>query len=163
MNFNKFTLKSQEAVQNAQEIASSYSNQAIEPEHLLAALIQDSEGVVVPLLQKIGANLKYLKIKINEAIEKLPKVQGAGLGSQHLSSALGQVIEAAQKEAAQLKDEYLSTEHILLAFLDDGTGDRRGQGASRLLHDQGVTKDAVYKALQEVRGTSTGAFVWSMT
>ncbi|MBF8294818.1 MAG: clpB [Bacteroidetes bacterium] len=153
MNFNKFTLKSQEAVQNAQEIASSYSNQAIEPEHLLAALIQDSEGVVVPLLQKIGANLNYLKIKIHEAIEKLPKVQGAGLGSQHLSSALGQVIEAAQKEAAQLKDEYLSTEHILLAFLDDGTGDRRGSSASRLLHDQGVTKDAVYKALREVRGT----------
>ena len=153
MNFNKFTLKSQEAVQNAQEIASSYSNQAIEPEHLLAALIQDSEGVVVPLLQKIGANLNYVKIKINKAIEKLPKVQGAGLGSQHLSPALGQVIEAAQKEAAQLKDEYLSTEHILLAFLDDGTGDRRGSSASKLLHDQGVTKDAIYKVLREVRGT----------
>ncbi|MDP2885230.1 MAG: ATP-dependent chaperone ClpB [Ignavibacteria bacterium] len=153
MNFNKFTLKSQEAVQNAQEIASSYSNQAIEPEHLLAALIQDSDGVVVPLLQKIGANLNYLKIKINEAIEKLPKVQGAGLGSQHLSSELGQVVEAAQKEASQLKDEYLSTEHILLAFLDEGTGDRRGSSASKLLHDQGVTKDAVYKALREVRGT----------
>ncbi|TSA15965.1 ATP-dependent chaperone ClpB [bacterium] len=153
MNFNKFTLKSQEAVQNAQEIASSYSNQAIEPEHLLAALIQDSEGVVVPLLQKIGANLNYVKIKINEAIEKLPKVQGAGLGSQHLSPALGQVIEAAQKEAAQLKDEYLSTEHILLAFLDDGIGDRRGSSASKLLHDQGVTKDAIYKVLREVRGT----------
>jgi len=77
MNFNKFTLKSQEALQNAQEIASSYSNQAIEPEHVLAALIQDSEGIVVPLLQKIGANIKYLRIKVNEAVEKLAKVQGA--------------------------------------------------------------------------------------
>jgi len=151
MNFNKFTLKSQEAVQNAQEIASSYSNQAIEPEHLLAALVQDSEGIVVPLLQKIGGNLNYLKIKVNEAIEKLPKVQGAGLGSQHLSPALGQVFESAQKEATQLKDEYVSTEHLLLGLLDDAN--RATSGASRLLLDQGVTKDAVYKALREVRGS----------
>src|SRR3990170_4975987 len=85
MNFNKFTIKSQEAVQNAQEIASSYNNQMIEPEHLLAALVQDSEGIVIPLLQKLGANVNYLKIKINEAIERLPKVQGAGLSNQHLS------------------------------------------------------------------------------
>jgi ATP-dependent Clp protease ATP-binding subunit ClpB len=151
MNFNKFTLKSQEAVQNAQEIASSYSNQAIEPEHLLAALVQDSEGITVPLLQKIGGNLNYLKIKINESVEKLPKVQGAGLGSQHLSAALGQVFEAAQKEAAQLKDEYVSTEHLLLGLLDDGN--RKASDASRLLQDQGVTKDAVYKALRELRGS----------
>ena len=151
MNFNKFTLRSQEAVQNAQEIASSYSNQAIEPEHLLAALVQDSEGIIVPLLQKIGGNLNYLKIKINESVEKLPKVQGAGLGSQHLSPALGQVFEAAQKEAAQLKDEYISTEHLLLGLLDDAN--RKASGASKLLQDQGVTKDAVYKALREVRGS----------
>ncbi len=87
MNFNKFTIKSQEAVQNAQEIASSYSNQIIEPEHLLAALVQDSEGVVVPILQKLGANVNYLKIKINETVEKLPKVQGSGLGNQNISPA----------------------------------------------------------------------------
>ncbi|HTY37934.1 MAG TPA: ATP-dependent chaperone ClpB [Bacteroidota bacterium] len=153
MNFNKFTLKSQEAVQNAQEIASSYSNQAIEPEHLLAALIQDSDGVVVPLLQKIGANLNYLKIKINESIEKLPKVEGAGAGNQHFSQAIGQVFDSAQKEAAQLKDEYLSTEHLLLGLLDDAGGKRKASGAGRLLSDQGVTKDAVYKALREVRGS----------
>ncbi len=102
MNFNKFTIKSQQAVQNAQEIASSYSNQVIEPEHLLAALVQDSEGTVAPLLQKVGANLNFIKIKINEAIERLPKVQGAGLGTQHLSPALVQVFEASQREALQL-------------------------------------------------------------
>jgi len=152
MNFNKFTIKSQEAVQNAQEIASSYSNQAIEPEHLLAALVQDSEGIVVPLLQKLGANVNYLKIKINEAIEKLPKVQGAGLGNQQLSPALGRVLETAQKEAQQLKDEYVSTEHLLLGLLDESA---RGSESSafRLLRDQGVTKDGVYKALKDVRGT----------
>ncbi|MBI3586652.1 MAG: AAA family ATPase, partial [Ignavibacteriales bacterium] len=149
MNFNKFTIKSQEAVQNAQEIASSYSNQAIEPEHLLAALVQDSEGIVAPLLQKVGANLNYIKIKINEAVEKLPKVQGSGLGSQHLSPALGQVFEAAQKEAAQLKDEYLSTEHLLLGLLSS----ERTSAAAKLLTDQGVNKDGIYKALKEVRGT----------
>ncbi len=147
MNFNKFTIKSQEAVQNAQEIASSYSNQIIEPEHLLAALVQDSEGVVVPLLQKLGANVNYLKIKINEAVEKLPKVQGSGLGNQNLSPALGRLFESAQQEAQQLKDEYISTEHLLLALL------QAQLAAGKLLADQGVTKDGIYKALKEVRGS----------
>jgi hypothetical protein len=117
MNFQKFTIKSQEAVQNAQEIASSYNNQAIEPEHLLAALVQDSEGVVVPILQKLGANLNYIKIKVNEAVEKLPKISGAGLGNLYVSQPLGQVFESALKEAEQLKDEYVSTEHLLLALV----------------------------------------------
>jgi ATP-dependent Clp protease ATP-binding subunit ClpB len=147
MNFNKFTIKSQEAVQNGQEIASSYSNQIIEPEHLLAALVQDSEGVVVPLLQKLGANVNYLKIKINEAVEKLPKVQGSGLGNQNLSPVLGRLFESAQKEAQQLKDEYISTEHLLLAVLQSQSA------AGKLLADQGVTKDGIYKALKEVRGS----------
>jgi ATP-dependent Clp protease ATP-binding subunit ClpB len=147
MNFNKFTIKSQEAVQNAQEIASSYSNQLIEPEHLLAAMVQDSEGIVVPILQKLGANVNYLKIKINEAVEKLPKVQGSGLGSQTLSPALGKVFEAAQQEAQQLKDEYVSTEHLLLGLLEGKTT------ATKLLTDQGVTKKDIYKALKDVRGS----------
>ena len=149
MNFNKFTIKSQEAVQNAQEISSSYSNQSIEPEHLLAALIQDSEGVVVPILQKVGANMNFLKIKINEAIEKLPKVQGSGLGNQHLSPALGQVVEFAQKAAGQLKDEFISTEHLLLGLLE-----AKSSSAARLLQDQGITNDGIYKALKDIRGTS---------
>jgi ATP-dependent Clp protease ATP-binding subunit ClpB len=147
MNFNKFTIKSQEAVQNAQEIASNYSNQIIEPEHLLAALVQDSEGVVVPILQKLGANVNYLKIKINETVEKLPKVQGSGLGNQNISTALGRLFESAQKEAEQLKDEYISTEHLLLAVLETQST------AAKLLADQGVTKDGIYKALKEVRGS----------
>jgi len=147
MNFNKFTIKSQEAVQNAQEIASSYSNQIIEPEHLLAALVQDSEGVVVPLLQKLGANVNYLKIKINEMVEKLPKVQGSGLGNQNISPTLGRLFESAQKEAEQLKDEYISTEHLLLAAL------KTQSTAAKLLADQGIAKNSIYKALKEVRGS----------
>ncbi len=148
MNFNKFTIKSQEAVQQSQEIAASYGNPVIEPEHLLAALIQDAEGIVVPLLQKQGANVNYLKIKINEVIQRLPKVEGSGVSDQRASQALGQVFEAAQKEAQQLKDEYVSTEHLLL-----GLAGAKGSAAAKLLQDQGVTTDGIYKALKDVRGT----------
>ena len=148
MNFNKFTIKSQEAVQNAQEIASSYNNQVIEPEHLLAALVQDSNGTVVPILQKVGANVNFIKIKINEFIERLPKVSGAGLGSQGISQPLGKVFENAQKQAQDLKDEYVSTEHLLLAMIAS-----RDSNASKLLHDQGVTSESVFKVLKEIRGT----------
>ncbi len=148
MNFNKFTIKSQEAVQQSQEIAASYGNPAIEPEHLLAALIQDAEGIVVPLLQKQGANVNYLKIKINEAIQRLPKTEGSGISDQRASQVLGQVFEAAQKEAQQLKDEYVSTEHLLLALIG-----AKGSAAATLLQDQGVTTDGIYKALKDVRGT----------
>src|SRR5208283_3933406 len=116
MNFNKFTIKSQEAVQNAQEIALSYGNQSIEPEHLLAALVQDSQGIVIPILQKLGANVNYVKIKVNEVVEKLPKVQGTS--QQHISGELQRIFEQAQKEAENLKDEFVSTEHLLLALLD---------------------------------------------
>ncbi len=148
MNFQKFTIKSQEAVQNAQEIAASYSNQTIEPEHLLAALVQDSEGVVVPLLQKLGVNVDHIRIKINEALEKLPKVTGAGVGNQYIGQSLAELFDAALKEAQSLKDEYVSTEHLLLALLDS-----RSKTAGKLLAVQGVTKEDVYKALKDIRGT----------
>lgn len=148
MQFQKFTIKSQEAVQTAQEIAANYSNQAIEPEHLLASLVQDSEGVVVSILQKIGINLNFIKIKINEAIEKLPKITGSGVGNQYMSSTLIQIFEFALKEAQQLKDDYISTEHLLLGILVS-----KQTNATKILQSQGVTKEEVYKALKEIRGT----------
>ncbi len=146
MNLNKFTIKSQEAVQNAQEIATSYGNQAIEPEHLLAALVQDAQGIVIPLLQKLGANTNYIKVKVNELVEKLPKIQNAG--NQYLSNTLNKIFEQAQKEAEKLKDEYISTEHLLLALLE-----QKQNPAAKILIDQGVNKDGVLKALKEVRGS----------
>ena len=152
MNFNKFTIKSQEAIQNAQAIASNYGNQALEPEHLLAALVQETGGIVVPVLQKVGANVKYLIIKISEELEKLPKVQGGGLENQHLSSGLTEVFENAQKEAAGLKDDYVSTEHLLLGLLAEPKRGGKVSLASRLLKEQGITKDAILKALKELRG-----------
>jgi len=153
MNFNKFTIKAQEAVQNALEIASSYGNQIIEPEHLFAALIQDSNGVVVPVLQKLGANVNFIKIKVNEAIELLPKVQGAGLGNQHISQQLGRILELAQKEATELKDEYVSAEHLLLALLEEPGRGGKLSGIAKLVKDQGIAKEGVYKALKEIRGS----------
>ncbi len=146
MNFNKFTIKSQEAVQNAQEIASSYGNQSIEPEHLLAALVQDSQGIVIPILQKLGTNVNYVKIKVNEVVEKLPKVQGTS--QQHISVELQRVFDQAQKETENLKDEFVSTEHLLLALLD-----QKQNAGTKLLIDQGVTKENVLKALKDVRGS----------
>ncbi|MBS1560650.1 MAG: AAA family ATPase [Bacteroidetes bacterium] len=144
MNINKLTLKAQEAVQKAQEIASGYQNQALEPIHLLAALIQDSQGIVPPLLQKTGASMNFLKIKVNELMERLPKVQG--VSGTHLSSDLNAVMQTAFKEAQDMKDEYVSTEHALMALAESRTS------AGQLLKDQGVTRDAIMKVLAEIRG-----------
>jgi ATP-dependent Clp protease ATP-binding subunit ClpB len=148
MNLNKFTVKSQEALQNAQEIASSYGNQILEPEHMLAALIQDPKGTVVPVLEKLGVNPGFLKIKVNDLLGRLPKVSGVSIASQSLSPALGRLIEAAQKQADDLHDEYLSTEHLLLAIVASREG-----AAGKLLRDQGVTAESVLTVLKEIRGT----------
>jgi len=148
MNPNKLTVKTQEALQNAQEIAASYGNQVMEPEHLLAALIQDAQGTVVPVLEKTGVNLATLRIRVNELLGRLPKVSGAAVAGQSLSPALGRLLDAAQKQATELHDEYLSTEHILLALVASPEG-----AAGKLLRDQGLTAAAVLNVLKDIRGT----------
>ena len=148
MNFSKFTIKSQEAVQNAQEIASSYGNQVMEPEHLLAALIQDSTGAVAPILQKAGASLGAVKISINELLGRLPKVSGAGIANQAISQRLGRVFEQARLFAQELKDEYLSTEHLLLALVEE-----KDSPAAKLLREQGLSREVFLQVLKEIRGT----------
>ena len=148
MNPNKLTVKTQEALQNAQEIAASYGNQVMEPEHLLAALIQDAQGTVVPVLEKTGVNLATLRIRVNELLGRLPKVSGAAVAGQSLSPALGRLLDAAQKQATELHDEYLSTEHILLALVASPDG-----AAGKLLRDQGLTAGAVLNVLKDIRGT----------
>ena len=148
MNFQKFTLKAQEAIQTAQEIAGGYSNQQIEPVHLLAAMLQDSSGIVPPMLMKIGANVNYLKIKVNEAIESLPKISGATMGSQYLSQTTSRLLEAALKEATTMGDEYVSTEHLLLSISEDTS-----TPAGAMLRDQGANRNAIAKALKEIRGS----------
>lgn len=148
INFNKLTIKSQEALQNAQEIASNYSNQMVEPEHLFAALVQDPEGIVSSTLQKLGVNKDMMKIKVGELLEKLPKVSGSSSG-QALSRETNEVLENAFKEASSLKDEYVSTEHLLL-----GLSDSKRSAVAELLKSQGVTKNNILKALKEVRGSN---------
>jgi ATP-dependent Clp protease ATP-binding subunit ClpB len=147
MNINKLTTKSQEALQNAQEIASNYGNQFIEGEHLLAALLQDPQGTVVPILQKTGANLTVLRIKMNEALDKLPKVSGTSMSNQSLSPGLGRILDASQRKAADLTDEFVSTEHLLLALVEAKDG-----GVAKLLRDQNVTSEAILGVLKEIRG-----------
>jgi ATP-dependent Clp protease ATP-binding subunit ClpB len=147
INPNKLTVKSQEALQAAVEIAANYGNNQVEPEHLLAALIQDPEGVATSVLRKIGVNIDQLRIRVNGALEQLPKVGGAATGSQFASNNLNKLFDIARKEAEGLKDEYVSTEHLLLALLDGNTP------ATKLLKDHGITKSAVLAALQSVRGT----------
>ncbi|MBN1301828.1 MAG: ATP-dependent chaperone ClpB [Melioribacteraceae bacterium] len=145
-NFNKFTIKAQETIQNAVEIAQNYNNQLVEPEHLLAAMLQDSDNVAVSIIQKSGANADQLKIRTGELLENLPKVTGSGIGSQQMSHFTAQILDNAAKEASKLKDEYISNEHMLLALSEN-------QGkAGMLLVEKGVTKDIVLSALKEIRG-----------
>ncbi|MFI5202465.1 MAG: Clp protease N-terminal domain-containing protein, partial [Candidatus Kapaibacterium sp.] len=147
INPSKLTVKSQEALQAAVEIAANYGNNQVEPEHLLAALIQDPEGVATSVLRKLGVNIDQLRIRVTGALEKLPKVTGAAGANQFASNDLNKLFDVARKEAEALKDEYVSTEHLLIAFLDGNTT------SSKLLKEHGVTKNGVLSALQSVRGT----------
>ena len=147
-NFNKLTLKSQEALQAVQEIASNYSNQIIEPEHLFAALIQDKEGIVTSILLKLGVNIDQIQVKVGELLESLPKVSGAGVGNQSLSRDLTEVLEIASKQADAMKDDYISAEHLLIAITES-----KGSKAGDLLRSNGVTKNNILKILKDVRGS----------
>lgn len=146
MNFNKFTLKAQEAIQSAQEIAMGYDNQAIEPVHLFAALIQDSNGIVSGILLKLGVNINYVKIKVNELIQSQPKVAGSSVSGNYISNTLNEVFTKSTKEATSLKDEYISSEHLLLALAEVESS------VATLLKSQGVNRDSILKVMQEFRG-----------
>jgi ATP-dependent Clp protease ATP-binding subunit ClpB len=145
-NFNKLTVKAQEVVQTAIEIAQNYSNQVLEPEHLLAALIQEQGNIADTIIQIAGGNINQIKLKINALLEGLPKVSGAGVGNQQMSNNMAKLLDAATAEAKNLKDEFVSTEHLLLALTkNDGK-------AGQLLKDNGVSHDEVLAALKDVRG-----------
>jgi len=148
MNANNFTIKSQEALQKAQELASTHGNQVVEPEHLLLALLEDQAGTVVPILQKTGASVAGLRERLQEQVDRLPKVSGAGLGEQGFSQRSGKVLEAAQRSAQELKDEYISTEHLLMGIVD-----LPAVSPGYLLREQGVTREAILKVLKDIRGS----------
>jgi ATP-dependent Clp protease ATP-binding subunit ClpB len=148
MRFDKFTIKSQELIQNAQALASQYNHQQIEPEHLLAAMLQEREGIAGAMLRKLGVAPGEIAGKTSAAIDKLPKVSGGGIGEAYLSARAKAVLEAAFAEATKMKDEYVSIEHIFLAIAEEKKGEAAG-----ILARAGVTRDSILKVLLEIRGT----------
>ena len=145
-NPNKLTVKAQETIQNAIEIAQNYNNQILEPEHILAALIQEKGNIADTIMQKTGGNVSAVKLKVNELLEKLPKVSGTGIGNQQMSQNTGKLFDVAADEAKNLKDEYVSSEHILIALTEN-----EGK-AGQLLRDNGISKKEILSALKDVRG-----------
>ena len=147
IDFNKFTVKAQEIVKTSIEIAQNYNNQIIENEHVLAAMIQDDNSVTSSVLQKVGINMSQLKLKIGYYLEKLPKVSGAGVGDQQFSIHTNKMFDSASLEAKNLKDEFISSEHILLAIITESGN------AGLILKELGITKDIILTALKDIRGT----------
>jgi ATP-dependent Clp protease ATP-binding subunit ClpB len=148
MRFDKFTLKVQEVIQNCQEIASQKGHQQIEPEHLLYALLEQRGGIISPLLGKIGVKEDAILHDLSEALDQLAKVSGAGYGGAYISPRLKGALDQSLKEAAQMKDEYVSVEHIFLAITEDKEGK-----AAKILASNGLTRDTILKALLDIRGT----------
>ena len=144
MNPNKLTIKAQEALQAMQEIAQSRGHQAVEPEHLLLALLNQKEGVVPATLERLGVSLDSLRQSVEETLDKKPSVSG---GQPYMSRELIEILDKAETAAKRLQDEFTSTEHLLLAMAKDSKSE-----AGRLLQKRGATSDAILKALATVRG-----------
>jgi ATP-dependent Clp protease ATP-binding subunit ClpB len=147
MRFDKFTFKAQEAIQQAQKLAEERQHQAIDVEHLLLALVEQAEGVVQPILNKLGVNPAQLAGTLKDALKRHPQVSAPTPGQTYISPRLEKVLSGAMSEAERLKDDYVSTEHLLLTIADE-----RGETVGRILRESGVTKDGIYAALQEIRG-----------
>ncbi|WP_433975108.1 ATP-dependent chaperone ClpB [Tunturiibacter lichenicola] len=145
IKWERLTVKSQEAVQAASGQAAENGNPEVQPLHLMAALLEDREGVVIPVLEKVGVPVEQLLSGVNSAIEKLPKVQGGG--QPGLSAALQKVLEQGFKEAEGFKDDYVSTEHLLLALAKT-----KNDPVQLALAALGGTHEAILKALSAVRG-----------
>jgi ATP-dependent Clp protease ATP-binding subunit ClpB len=146
LRFDKMTVKAQEAVQQAQEIAARHQNQAIEPLHLLVALVEQKDGVVPPLLARLGIRSELLMQDVDREISRLPKV--TGFGQHNMSRALNDVLERSFDEAEKFKDEYVSTEHLFLAIAA-----AESDPAGRVLKKNGASHEAILQALAGVRGS----------
>ncbi|HEX4386405.1 MAG TPA: Clp protease N-terminal domain-containing protein, partial [Myxococcales bacterium] len=147
MKIDKFTVKAQEALQEATSIARKRDQQEILPEHLLAALLAQKDGLVPPLLQRVGAELSLVQQRLDDALNKVPQVHGGEGGN--LAQRTLKVLDQAEEEATRLKDEYTSTEHLLLAL----STEKRG-AAAEVLKSVGATRDRIAQALTAVRGSS---------
>jgi len=145
MRLDKLTIKSQEALQQAQGLAEKRNHQAIDVEHLLFALMGQKEGVVLALLQKLGVPLSMVVERLERALDRMPQITGAA-GQTYITPRLKKVMESAESEAEALKDEYVSTEHLLLAMVQDS-----GE-AGKVLKEQGASRDKILNALVGIRG-----------
>src|SRR5215218_10493854 len=146
MRLDKFTLRAQEAIQSAIELAERNQHQQVEPEHLLVAMLEQEEGTVRPLIGKLGANVAVILNDTQAAVARFPRVQG---GQQYFSTRTTQVFTEAQKQADKLQDEFISTEPLLLAIVEDKDGD-----AGKILRQHGVNKDDLLKVIEQMRGGS---------
>ena len=144
MRFDRFTLRGQEAVQSAIEAAEKNQNQQVEPEHLLFSMLSQEEGTVKPVLGKIGVPINAVLQDVEKAIERLPKVSG---GQQYFSTRINNLFNVAQKEAETFKDEYISTEHLLIAIEAEKDGE-----AGKILRLHGVKRDDLLKVIEQIRG-----------
>jgi len=144
MRLDKFTLRGQEAIQAGIELAEKNQNQQVEPEHVLFAMLEQSEGILRPVLGKLGANVQVVLNDLQAALARLPRVQG---GQQYFSPRLSQIFTAAQKQADGMKDEYISTEHLLIAIVDEKDGE-----AGKILRQHGVNHDDLLKVIEQMRG-----------
>src|ERR1041385_84556 len=147
MQLDKLTIKSQEALAEAQRIAHEHSHQQVDCEHLLLALIGQTESLVPELLEKIGVSVAKLQPEVERELARRHKVQGTSSSDLFLSNELKKALDAAQAEAGKLKDDYLSTEHLLLGVLDAG-----GATLKKILQAHGLKRDLVLKGLAELRG-----------
>jgi len=145
MQFDKFTLKSQEALSDARNIASENGHQSIEDVHIMSAMLKQEDGIIIPVLQKLEVDPGDFRTKVDSLIKNTPKVTG-GAAQLYISNELNNILDDSFKEARQLKDEYVSTEHILISMAQS-----KGK-IGELLKESGVTKDRVYQILVEIRG-----------
>lgn len=148
MNTDKMTIKLRQAIGDADLLANERGNAEIATEHLLLALLNQKEGLLSPLFERLGVPAPQIKLALQQQVDRLPKAYGSNV-QRSISSQLGSALYAADKIASDFKDEYLSAEHVLLAVLEDGSS------ASKTLKNLGVTKDGVMQALQSIRGNQT--------
>ena len=146
MRFDKFTIKSQELIQESQTLASNYNNQQIEPEHLLLAMLNDEASIAKTMLKKLGVSPGAIKREISIAIDKLPKI--SGVSDVYISSRTKALLDAAFAEAAKMKDQYVSIEHIFLTIADE-----KGAQTAQILEQYGVNRESIFKVLMDIRGS----------
>ena len=147
MNLNQFTQKSVEAIQAAQQLAGERQNQQIRQEHLLLCLLEQKEGLIPQLMQKIGIDPAALRQKLTAAVDRLPQVSGSGAGQMYLSRELEQALNEAEKIAGEMHDEYTSVEHLMLGLFEKADDTLTG-----LFREAGLTKEKFMAALRQVRG-----------